>query len=486
MEDGIGRSEYAPEGGRAPRVRRSWPSRVWLVLSGDSSVVVTLTFADAENHEQLRALFSVNGWIVLPRTKRHSDKSISLRLPLPRWKTAIDPQALEREIRSVVNATPARLSSCAIDVREPLHQRPSKWTQTGTSATAHYERDLSRATLLFLAAGEQNAARQRRWESVVFLFTLACAALLPIRIFRVDALDRNGLVVALTTAAVAVAVIGVCVSSSLLRRIAARVSARRRPHRLFTSELVDTAAIGAVLGLGVSEVQSHLNVTNALSRAFWVLAILAVGALLTACASAVIVVVRFLRYRLQTIAVGAAVLLGLFAVLLRLPAWAYFHGLGIGHYGADVDWDGALLLALPFIIGAFACIVACSAIWVVRNFLRSEFLRTALQGTFSAAIVVSLSATLLGSFTSGQDFLKVPDTVGSWAGFPRPVCIHGPDTGSEKPYWLLADTTGGWAVVPRHIPGKHPAPDSVSVTLLLPGSTHIRFVAPTSPCTSPS
>lgn len=518
MEGGRARAGDDQHTTGSPRLKQSWPTRLVLLLSGRHFATARLTFADGEHLPRLRGVFAANGWSVDATDERSETTVVRLHRMFKDSTDAGSPSSIERELRAMASGIPNRLVECVVTLAiASAPTAPDRLESTDEYDGARLLRTRLTATYPPPVAGgdeggvspERSDARPRadrvgrgipglgtrgedartvRIRLVLCAWSTLVFALLPTQVLP-EGLVR-GVDIVIPVVAVAVVLVGVlvwfaahCLQSAAWRRSGASSRAHSGGRML---DLVEIAAVGAVFGLGIGEVYAYYAADpDGVPHIFLVIVTVLLLILIALAVSAVTVAVRVLRSRTPGIVLGAALILGMAAGVVRLPSWAYFSGMGVSMFSADLDWPSAVLLAVPFFVACAAAALVLGVAWVVRRIVPSTGTRLALQSACVAAVVVSLVSSLAASFVDGRDVLSTQTTASDWAGFPHPICFASPaDPDRSEPYWLVVSPGSGIVVVRRHVPGVVTDPSHVVVEHHLYPPRGLRFVAETNDCTA--
>ncbi|MGG7465196.1 hypothetical protein [Plantibacter sp. YIM 135347] len=494
-------------GPRPPRERQSWPTRLVLLLSGTLFATVDLTFTDAEHLARLRGVFAANGWTVDPTDAQGAATVVRLHRVFKDSIDAGSPSSIERELRAMVGGVPNSLVACSVTLAvasspSPPDRLVSALEYDGprllrARLTASYPPSVAPddapgdarvvdAAALRAHDGAPERPRVVRLKLALCIWATVTFALLPTQVLPHHVV--RGIDIVIPVVAVSVVLAALCVWF-LAHQVRVRWSSRRRPVAVMVggpraADLVEIAAVGAVFGLGVGEVYAYYAENpEGVPHIFLIVVTVLLLILVALAVGAVTIAVRVFRSRTPGFVLGAALMLGMGAAIVRLPSWAYFSGMGVAMFSADLDWPSAVLLAIPFFVASAAAILILALAWAVRRFIRSTGTRLALQAACVAGVVVALVSSLAGSFVDGRDILSTTSTARNWAGFPHPICLSSTvDPSDWDPYWFIASTGGGMVVIRRHVPGVETDPAHVVIEQLPYAMRGIRFVDEVSPC----
>lgn len=480
-------------------LRRSLQTRFLLYLVGDVFVTVELEFARSDYLEILRSVFVANGW-AHESSRPESPTVMRIHRVVRRGTNFLDPAVVEREVRSMVSGVPNPLRSCEVLIGAATAQEP-EWepltlVRDGSrlfQAHARAEYRMRDQDLVaedegpFEAPGE---SRRSLWITLLLCgWTTFAFALLPTQF--VPFVPGRGVDVVIPAIAVCVvfATLAVWAATRWIARTQSRQPLAPRfidrgslpPRRIL--DIVQPAAVGAVVGLGIGEVYAyHSAGPESVPHVFLIAATVLLLVVVGGAAAGVSIAVRVYRSRAGGFALGAALLVALGATVIRVPSWAFFSGMGVPMFSTDLDWPSATILAVPFLVAVAVSAIILVVAWVVRRSVHSVSMRLMLQAVCIAGIVASLASSLGASFVDGRDILATKTTASTWAGYPHPVCLAGETYETDEPYWLMLTTGSAIVVITRHVPGVDADPEHVSIEQRASGTTPLRFVDPTDGC----
>ncbi|MET3902228.1 hypothetical protein ABIE35_000778 [Paenarthrobacter sp. 4246] len=150
------------------------------------------------------------------------------------------------------------------------------------------------------------------------------------------------------------------------------------------------------------------------------------------------------------------------ALIMRLPAWAYLEGIGVGPLTSTVDWT-QLVSFMPRLFGlVLVAALSLLIVWVGKQ--NGSWMRFLINISIGASVLVCLLTIVQTEMTAGYNLRTYGTQAFARANYPVPACLQQDSKpGTSKAVWVLG-TRDNQTIVTTRSPTPEPLQESGRVS----------------------